>query len=90
MQALEHVFGLLNLVAQDAHTEDETLAQAIALIGDIATNLSKPNPGPVLEKLRMARDIIAHLIGKGVASSNEDTQEKANWTREELQKLGFR
>jgi hypothetical protein len=90
MQALDHVFGLLNLVAQDAQTDDEALAQAIALIGDMATNLSKPNPGPVMEKLRVVREIILHLIGKGMASSNEDTQEKANWTREELQKLGFR
>jgi importin subunit beta-1 len=77
--ALTAVWQFLSFLANDSLKDEIVLQKAVALLGDLANEM----PDPV--KPIIQQPFVVQLVSAAQASSNDETREYANWTKEKLE-----
>jgi hypothetical protein len=77
--ALAVVWQFLDSLANDQLKDELVLQKAVALLGDLANEMA------VHTKAVIQQPFVVKLVSVAQASSNEQTREYANWTKEKLE-----
>lgn len=77
--ALTAVWQFLSFLANDSLKDEIVLQKAVTLLGDLANEM------PEQVKPIIQQPFVVQLVSAAQASSNDETREYANWTKEKLE-----